>query len=81
MVAFSKDENHHLKHYLTHRLDKMCVHATTRSHCYRTEADPDALADYIITLLEHDKSSADLKVGCKEQLNDFLGPRKHTLLL
>jgi RNA-binding protein 26 len=38
----------------------------------RSDADPAALADYIIALLKHEKPPAELKSFCAGQLVDFL---------
>lgn len=43
----------------------------TRTTC-RSDADPGALADYIIALLKHEKPPAELKTFCISQLEDFL---------
>lgn len=42
----------------------------------RSDADPLALADYIIALLKHEKPPAELKAFCTSQLVDFL--HEHT---
>ncbi|KAG9305945.1 hypothetical protein G9A89_016598 [Geosiphon pyriformis] len=49
-----------LKEYLTQQLEPIC------------DADPGVLADYVIALLKHDKSSQDLRQLCVSQLDDFL---------
>jgi len=49
-----------LKKYLSDNLGPIC------------DADPDVLADYVVALLKHDKSSQDLKQLCITQLDDFL---------
>ncbi|KAJ3141375.1 hypothetical protein HK100_007614 [Physocladia obscura] len=38
----------------------------------RCDADPSVLAEYVIALLKHDKTDADLRTLCREQLEEFL---------
>lgn len=54
------DSESSFKPYLIHELEDIC------------DADPGALADYIIALLKHDKSMEELESLCIEQLDDFL---------
>ncbi|CAG8523924.1 10445_t:CDS:10 [Diversispora eburnea] len=49
-----------LKKYLSSILEPIC------------DADPSVLADYVIALLQHDKSNQDLRQCCIDQLDDFL---------
>ncbi|RHZ78767.1 hypothetical protein Glove_156g87 [Diversispora epigaea] len=49
-----------LKKYLSSILEPIC------------DADPSVLADYVIALLQHDKSNQDLRQCCVDQLDDFL---------
>lgn len=37
-----------------------------------SDADPDVLSNYIITLLERDESIDELKASCVEKLEEFL---------
>lgn len=44
----------------------------TNFYTHSCDADPDVLADYVLALLKHDKSTPDLKELCTSQLVDFL---------
>ena len=61
MPIYVPEENlPHLQEWLTGVLDPL------------TPADPATLAEYVITLLKHDKSGSDLMKHCVDQLYDFL---------
>ncbi|CAJ0845570.1 7613_t:CDS:10 [Entrophospora sp. SA101] len=59
-MIFDDTSSKALKKYLSHHLEPIC------------DADPAVLADYIIALLQNDKSSQDLRQTCIDQLDDFL---------
>jgi len=42
------------------------------SHRFRSDAEPGALADYILALLKHDKPEDELRLFCSSQLGDFI---------
>ena len=50
---------------------------------YRCDADPAALAKYVIALAKKDKGESELKALCEDQLDVFLGegtnPRMYIL--
>ncbi len=39
---------------------------------YRSDADSDVLADYVIALLKHDGDGASVRKLCEEEIPDFL---------
>ena len=55
-------------------LDTPVILRCPRAHClfFSTDAEPEALADYVIALLKHDKPVAELKRSCLGELEDFL---------
>lgn len=55
--------------------------ADSRAYCLvdgfdSCDAEPDVLADYIIALLKHDGTEAELSALLNEQLSDFLDDSK-----
>lgn len=48
---------------------------------YRSDADSDVLADYVIALLKHDGDAASVRTLCEAEIPDFLteGPSKSLL--
>lgn len=61
-----------LRVFLKSRLTAMYPTAAALSDRCSSDADPGALADYIIALLKHEKPTAELKLFCVNQLLDFL---------
>jgi hypothetical protein len=39
---------------------------------YRSDADSDVLADYVIALLKHDGDAASVRTLCEAEIPDFL---------
>lgn len=39
---------------------------------FRSDADPDVLADYVLALLRHDGSPDEVRKLCEEEIPDFL---------
>lgn len=48
---------------------------------FRCDADPSALAKYVVALVKKDKSEKELKALCIDQLDVFLQKGKHELYL
>ncbi|CAG8534249.1 557_t:CDS:10, partial [Acaulospora morrowiae] len=69
-----------LKKYLSNILEPMYVRSLDLCSSFSClhvsvvgcDADPSVLADYVIALLQHDKSNQDLRQLCIDQLDDFL---------
>ncbi|XP_069746422.1 RNA-binding protein 26 isoform X2 [Narcine bancroftii] len=50
------------------------------SQCLRCDADPSALAKYVVALVKKDKSEKELKALCVDQLDVFLQKDTHTFV-
>ena len=48
---------------------------------FRCDADPQALAKYVVALVKKDKTENNLRALCKDQLDVFLQKGKFSLLL
>ncbi|KAI9203977.1 uncharacterized protein BJ171DRAFT_507226 [Polychytrium aggregatum] len=59
-MYFTADEERQLKSFLMEKLEPIC------------DADPDVLADYVIALLKHEKSTAELRSLLSASLSEFL---------
>ncbi|KAJ3067225.1 hypothetical protein HDU98_009592, partial [Podochytrium sp. JEL0797] len=59
-MQLTDSETTALQAYLSTLLQKIC------------DADPSVLAEYVVALLKHEKSDADLEANCLEQLEEFL---------
>lgn len=57
---FAEEDSALLKTFLVNRLERS------------SEADPDVLSDYILALLRHDQSPAEVMQTCITQLADFM---------
>lgn len=57
---FAEEDSALLKTFLINRLERS------------SEADPDVLSDYILALLRHDQSPAEVMQTCITQLADFM---------
>lgn len=45
---------------------------TLETNIYRSDADADVLADYVLALLHHDDGSEDVKAKCQTEMSNFL---------
>jgi len=81
-MLFDPSTSDHLKQWLTKTLEPMSVHPLL-SHTFpvgsrepislfRCDADPTALADYILALLKHNGPEPDLRKELAAQLDEFL---------
>jgi hypothetical protein len=81
-MLFDPSTSDHLKQWLTKTLEPMSVHPLL-SHTFpvgsrepisllRCDADPTALADYILALLKHNGPESDLRKELAAQLDEFL---------
>jgi hypothetical protein len=81
-MLFDPSTSDHLKLWLTKTLEPMSVHPLL-SHTFpvgsrepisllRCDADPTALADYILALLKHNGPESDLRKELAAQLDEFL---------
>lgn len=50
---------------------------------YRSDADADVLADYVLALLHHDDGTEDVKAKCQTEMSNFLteGRKQSSLAL
>ncbi|KAL1842181.1 hypothetical protein VTJ49DRAFT_5868 [Mycothermus thermophilus] len=59
-MLFPEEHAPHLKQWIVKRLENT------------SDADPDVLADYVLALLRHDGSIADVRRLCEEEIPDFV---------
>ncbi|KAJ3123316.1 hypothetical protein HK100_011651 [Physocladia obscura] len=63
--------------YVYYTVEEFEGEATALQSC---DADPSVLAEYVIALLKHDKTNADLRTLCLEQLDEFLKHETETFV-
>jgi RNA-binding protein 26 len=81
-MIFDPSTSDHLKPWLTKTLEPMSVHLLLSStfpvthdefiSSLRCDADPSALADYILALLKHNGPESELRKELAAQLDEFL---------
>jgi RNA-binding protein 26 len=79
-MVFDSSTSDHLKPWLTKTLEPMLVLSSLppphslRRVCplFRCDADPSALADYILALLKHNAPESELRKELAGQLDEFL---------
>jgi len=89
-MVFDPSTSDHLKPWLTKTLEPMSVlpsltptspirSSKSVSLLFRCDADPSALADYILALLKHNGPEAELRKELATQLDEFLEKGASTL--
>lgn len=64
------DRQAHRKHVRREREDEKSTQLIDGR--FRSDADSDVLADYVIALLKHDGDKASVRKLCEEEIPDFL---------